>query len=237
MADRYYCDVPITTDRAELKGPEAHHLLHVIRARVGDRVTLFDGSGCEFPAVVERLGRADVELAVLDRVAVDRELPMELVLAVALPKGERQKWLVEKVVELGVARLVPLVTARGVAQPWGQAVDRLRRGVIEASKQCGRNRLMEIGFPKAWPEFLDATEQIPCRWLAHPHTAAGTVVGSGGGWDRGGKSITLAVGPEGGFTDEEVAAAVAAGWQTVDLGPRTLRVETAAIALAALAGH
>src|SRR5205823_14535109 len=88
------------------------------------------------------------ELSIIERREVSRELSFSLTLAVALPKGERQKWLIEKATELGVTRIVPLVTERGVAQPVESALDRLRRGVIEASKQCGRNRLMEIAQSK-----------------------------------------------------------------------------------------
>ena len=88
-----------------------------MRAEPGSRVTLLDGSGRQWAAVVRRIGRSEVELAVGAAEPVDRELAVEVTLAVALPKGDRQKWLVEKAVELGVRRLVPLATARGVAQP------------------------------------------------------------------------------------------------------------------------
>ena len=142
MADRYFVQPEITGDRAVLAGPEAHHLLHVMRLGIGDRVTLFDGSGAEFLAQITRLGRSEVELSVLAREPIDRELPIDFTLAVALPKGDRQKWLVEKAVELGVTRLVPLRTARSVAQPGPQVAKRLARTGIEASKQCRRNRLL-----------------------------------------------------------------------------------------------
>ena len=233
MADRYFVESPVTSDRAVLAGAEAHHLLHVMRAKVGTRVTLFDGSGWEFEAVVQWTGRSEVELAIAGRQEIDREAPIVVTLGVALPKGERQKWLVEKVVELGVARLVPLETERGVAQPVENALERLRRGVIEASKQCGRNRLMEIAEPEAWGEFLAENEKEHCRLVAHPNG------GTRRPWLLRARRPTLlcraalAIGPEGGFTDAEVALAIARGWQSVDLGPRILRVETAAVALAA----
>lgn len=149
-----------------------------------------------------------------------------MVLGVALPKGDRQKWLVEKVVELGVARLVPLETERGAAQPVESALKRLHRVVIEASKQCGRNRLMAISEPKAWPEFLMESETVACRLVAHPGQTPRP-------WPIPSESAALAIGPEGGFTADEVALAIARGWQPVDLGRRILRVETAAVALAA----
>ena len=168
MADRYFADEPISGDRVILRGDEAHHLIHVMRASPGMAVTVFDGSGAEFSAVVERVGRTDVEMTVAGRNEVDRELPFELTLAVALPKGDRQKWLVEKAVEMGVARLVPLRTRRVVTQPGDQGFRRLRRTVVEASKQCGRNRLMLIDAAEDWPELITQTAGEPHRLLAHP---------------------------------------------------------------------
>src|SRR5262245_60455622 len=144
MSDRFFVDTPISGDRAMLIGDEARHLAAVMRAQVGDEVVLFDGSGAEFGARITGLKKNTVELVVLERREISRELPIPLTLAVALPKGDRQKWLVEKATELGVTRLVPLITERGVAQLVESALERLRRAVIEASKQCGRNKLMEI---------------------------------------------------------------------------------------------
>ncbi len=233
--DRYYSTRPIKGDEARLEGAEAHHLSHVMRARPGTRVVLFDGSGSEWLAEVKTVGRGTVYLTVLSRHEVDRELPTEIILGVALPKGERQKWLVEKSVELGVWRMIPLVTARAVAQPTPQALDRLRRHVIEASKQCGRNRLMQIAEPARLVEFVAASRNAPIRWIAHPEPAGASGLATGGIEAPGpiGRAW-LAVGPEGGFTEEEVAAACAAGWTPVTLGPRILRVETAAVLLVAL---
>jgi len=254
MADRYFLATPISTGRVTLAGPEAHHLIHVMRAAPGLRVVLFDGSGAEFHAAVERVGRSEIELAILRREEVDRELPLDLTLGVALPKGDRQKWLVEKAVELGVTRLVPLRTQRGVAQPVEQALVRLRRAVIEASKQCGRNRLMQIEEPQSWPDFVASAADTPCRLLAHPqgaceakfeissHLPNSRALTNSRGLTAPGACpadtlpdrVFLAVGPEGGFAADEVARAVAAGWHTVDLGPRILRVETAALLLVAM---
>jgi 16S rRNA (uracil1498-N3)-methyltransferase len=241
MLDRYFIDKPISADRVTLSGPEAHHLIHVMRATPGTRVTLFDGGGDEFSAAVDRVGRADVELSISSRESVSRELPFDLTLGVALPKGDRQKWLVEKAVELGVTRIVPLRTQRGVAQPVEQALVRLRRAVIEASKQCGRNRLLQIDQPRSWPDFVADAAGMSCRLVAHPGGETKPTCGAGvsPAWAAGtvapqSGNVCLAVGPEGGFADEEVALAVAGGWHTVDLGPRILRVETAALLLAAV---
>jgi 16S rRNA (uracil1498-N3)-methyltransferase len=236
MSDRFYTPLPITTERVTLDGPEAHHLLHVMRAAIGESVTLFDNSGAEFPAVIEKLGRANVELRIVERCEISRELPFPLTVGVALPKGDRQKWLVEKLTELGVTTLVPLITTRGVAQPTDSALERLERAGIEAAKQCGRNRLMQVAKPQAWDEWIspvtstfgDLQSPDALRLVAHPNgfSLAELKLTTSG-------PTQLTIGPEGGLTDAEVAAAIAAGWQPVDLGPRILRVETAAIALTA----
>lgn len=237
MSDRYFVEPPIQGDHVALRGPEAHHAIHVKRAKPGDRIVLLDGSGAEFSARVERVRRGRVELSVLDRAEVDRELPIDLTLGTSLPKADRQRWLIEKAVELGVTRIVPLRASRSVAQATANTLGRLRRTVIEASKQCGRNRLAEITQPQAWAEFVAGGPDDAVRLLAHPLAdRAKADRPAAARLDRivPGQAVLLAVGPEGGFADEEIAAATAAGWEPIDLGPRTLRIETAALLLVAL---
>lgn len=233
MTVRYFIETPIAGDRTILAGDEAHHLLHVMRAKIGQQIVLFDGSGNEFAARVDRLGRTEAELAVLESRPVDRELSINLVLAVALPKGDRQRWLVEKAVELGVSRLVPLETARGVAQPVDKALLRLRRAVIEASKQCGRNRLMEIDASRPWLEYCRSPRTSGGRrWLADP---SGKSAPAEAFRDLAtNEQVEVAIGPEGGWTEEELIAGSAEGWREINLGARILRVETAALALVAI---
>jgi len=235
MADRYFLEIPPADGTALLSGSEAHHLAHVMRARAGDEVLLFDGSGAEYTARVEQIGRAEIRLAVVSRRDADVELAAEVELGVALPKGERQRWLVEKAVELGVRRLTPLVTHRGVAQPTGTAIVRLRRAVIEASKQCGRNRLMEIAEPQPLAEYLPRQAPDTLRWFAHPGGMPLSAAFRTADQQSAPRGALFAVGPEGGFDDQEVALAREHRWQIVDLGRRTLRVETAALAFAAIA--
>jgi 16S rRNA (uracil1498-N3)-methyltransferase len=195
-------------------------------------VVLFDGSGAEFDAEVAACRRSDVELRVLERREVNRELPFPLVLGVSLPKGDRQRWIVEKSVELGVTQLVPLITERSEKQ----SGDKLLRYVVEASKQCGRNRLMNISEPLRWSDWLhspailadDDSPPAARRWVAHPGGKPLDVADLARA-----KPTHLAIGPEGGLTDEEVAEAATAGWQVVGLGLRILRIETAALALVA----
>jgi 16S rRNA (uracil1498-N3)-methyltransferase len=229
MSERFFVTPPIAGERVMLVGDEARHLAAVMRAGIGDEVALFDGSGAEFTGRISAIRKQAVELTIIERREISRELPSELTLAVALPKGDRQKWLVEKATELGVTRLVPLVTERGVAQPVESAIERLRRSVIEASKQCGRNVLLEIAAPAAAAEFFAGAPAAAIRIIADP---SGEPLGTIATQSR---PIIAAIGPEGGFTDSELAAARAAGWLAVSLGPRILRVETAAIAIVAWA--
>jgi 16S rRNA (uracil1498-N3)-methyltransferase len=225
MSERFFSEQPIVGPRVTLAGDEARHLATVMRAQPGDEVTLFDGSGAEFAARIVRVGKRDAELEIASRREISRELPFELTLAVGLPKGERQKWLVEKLTELGVTRLVPLVTERGVAEPTAGAIERLRRGVIEASKQCGRNRLMEIGPPAKAADYFAAVTDASTRLVCDPSSDPLMP-------DPSAPVIAAAIGPEGGFSPDELTTARQAGWHIVSLGPRVLRVETAAIALA-----
>jgi 16S rRNA (uracil1498-N3)-methyltransferase len=229
MSERFFVEHPITGSRAELVDAEAQHLSRVMRAAVGDEVVLFDGSGTQFTAKVAKISKAAVTLDILERAEVNCEPRVELTLAVALPKGERQKWLVEKLTELGTTRLVPLVTERGVAQPVDAALARLSRGVIEASKQCGRNRLMEIAPPREAVEFF-AQEITGVKLVAEP---GGETLGT---LSPEVTQLVSAIGPEGGFTPAELKAALENKWRPVSLGRSILRIETAAIAVAAWTG-
>ncbi len=226
MPDRYYSTEPIDSSTATLTGSEAHHMLHVMRAKPGFELIVFDGQGGEFAAEVVECQRSMVKLTVGPRQDIERELSYELTLAVSLPKGDRQRWLLEKCVELGVTCLVPLQTVRSVGSK-SDSNTKLARYVIEASKQCGRNRLMEIASPIAWPALVAETTSAQ-RLLAHPGGQPLAAIDCSTNEDD---KLLLAIGPEGGFTDEEVSQAVEAGWETVGLGARILRIETAAVAL------
>ena len=236
MAERFFSAQPIVGDRVVLEGDEAHHLAHVCRLARGGRAVLFDGHGAEFEAEVVAVGRRSVELRVLARREVDRELRFAITVASAVPKGERLRFLVEKLTELGAARFVPLATTRSVVHPRETKLETLRRAVIEACKQCGRNRLMQIDPLIAWAE-LCAQEPRTAGGETGPAerrllcSATGAPIAHQAAAGKG--PVTIAIGPEGGFTDEELSLAAAHGWQAVSLGPRTLRVETAAIAACA----
>ena len=228
MSERFFIDTLPLGNQAVLKGDEARHLTRVLRAKIGDAVRLFNGRGSEWPAQVVQIGRDTVSLEI-GTACVDRPSDSRLLtVAAALPKGDRQKWMVEKLTELGVGRLSPLATTRGVAEATAGAQARLERGVIEACKQCGRNTLMEVAAGHTLDQLLAAIPAGTYGLIAHP---GGSPLNTGA--LRAATAVLALVGPEGGFTDDELVAADRSGLVSVSLGPHILRVETAAISLAA----
>jgi 16S rRNA (uracil1498-N3)-methyltransferase len=225
---RFFITGPLVTGRRRLEGTEAHHLVHVLRISVGDTVMLFDGRGGETAATVTECAAGTVELT-LGEPQVECDDGPEIILAAAVPKGDRFGWLIEKATELGVARFVPLITERSVVIPGDGKLGKMRRTIVEASKQCGRARLMELAAPVAWPEFVTTLLGPSRGWVAHPTGEPFQPPGKGTSG-----SLVAAVGPEGGFSDGELELAIGAGAKLISLGPRILRIETAALALAAL---
>jgi 16S rRNA (uracil1498-N3)-methyltransferase len=223
MANRFFTPDPLAPGEYVLAGPDAHHLATVRRLRPGDHIVLFNGDGNEYPAEILTADRKRTLVNIRSVEPVCREATRVLHVAAAMPKGDRGDFLIEKLVELGVARFTPLITERTVVQPKESRIEKLHQAVIEASKQCGRNVLMAVDPPTRWPDLLTrVTDGV--RIVLHPGE-------SGAGAGTG--PMTVAVGPEGGFTPSEVAEAEGAGWARMSLGPRILRVETAAITAAA----
>ncbi len=226
MAERFYVNSELAPGLVVVRGPEAHHLGTVCRVRSGDTVCLFNGDGHEYPARVIDVARRDVTLEVSSRESPQRELPYTLNVACPLPKGDRAQLLVEKLTELGVTSLALLLTERSVVSPREVKREKLERYVIEASKQCRRNVLMRIEPPCEWRTYLRGERLPERRLLAHPGGEPLRIYEQPG-------DVVVAIGPEGGYSADEVAAARDSGWKTIDLGPRILRVETAAVAFAA----
>jgi 16S rRNA (uracil1498-N3)-methyltransferase len=237
MTHRYFVpQLPVAGGLVVLPEEESRHAAQVMRVRPGDTLQLFNGQNQVAMAVVQTVGRREVHCDAQPSCLDDREPPRCIVAAVSIPKGDRARMLVEKLTELGVAQLIPLVCQRSQWQPSDAALDKLRRAVIEACKQSQRNRLMQIAAPQTaatlWThsELPDASE---C-WIAMPSSAA---LSGPQAAQQGSATIVYAVGPEGGFTQQEADAAVAAGWRAVRLGPRIYRIETAALVLAAWAAQ
>ncbi len=235
MSEQYYLDPTcsaVTGSEAVLGGDEAHHFLKVMRGKSGDPILLFDGKGLRFRGVVETVRKMEIGVHIFETNSASAESSVRLTIATALPKGDRQKFLVEKLTELGVARLIPLRCERGVSKVDDGVLERLRRQVIEASKQSMRSVLMQIGGELTFAGLETAATD---KFLLHPlddsaigQTPLRSLIDAE--WANG---LLFAVGPEGGFTDTETTDALQSGFRPVDLGPRILRTETACIAVAA----
>ena len=235
---RLHCDLPLATGATLALPAGAARHVQVLRLQPGQALTLFDGRGGEYDATIEHMGRSDVQVLVGTHHAIEREATVPVHLVSAMPANERMDWLVEKITELGVQRLTPLMTERSVLRLQGERADKKwahwQSVVVAASEQCGRNRLMQVDPP-----------QTLTHWLAHDgrETSAATIL-------RGVLSLSpkaaplgslraqtpaetpwlLVSGPEGGLSPTEEAALVAHGLMPLSLGPRVLRAETAAMA-------
>jgi 16S rRNA (uracil1498-N3)-methyltransferase len=229
---RVYVEGPLLAGkRVKLEGGAASHVTRVLRLRVGAALTVFDGTGGEHEASIDKAHGGEVIVAVGARAAIERESPLHLTLAQGVSRGERMDLVVQKATELGVTELVPVLTERSVVKLTAQQSDRKvnhwRAIAIAACEQCGRNRLPSVAAPVALRDFLGGDAACGTRLLLSPGGTA-----SLGDLPRppAGAGVTVLIGPEGGLTDEEEQSALAAGFTSVRLGPRVLRTETAAIA-------
>lgn len=216
-----------------LAGEEGEHLARVLRAAPGDEVLVFDGRGREARCRIESATRSEVVLAVLAATTPPRAR-RDVMIAAAAPRGERMEWLVEKCVEAGASSVVALAAERSVRDRCSPNVlRRWRRAAVEAAKQCGRADLPEVTEPQTLGE---AIRRASGRLLlvASPGAEAtlDAVVAA-----RDPSRVAVFVGPEGGFAPEESASLAAAGAVPFGLGPRILRIETAAAIAAHLASR
>jgi 16S rRNA (uracil1498-N3)-methyltransferase len=217
-----------------LTDDDHQHLARVLRARAGERLTLFDGAGTEVDAEVARVGTRDTELRLgARRAGAVTAPPVAITVLVAVPRGERMDLVVQKTTELGVARVVPVVSERSVARPEPARRARWEKIAREAARQCGRADVPRVDEPLALAAALAAPD-LPARRFALWEAERGQSLRARLA-EVPAAAVALLIGPEGGFPAGEVAAASAAGFVPVSLGPRILRVETAAIVAVALA--
>jgi len=230
-------DLLIPGSRHTIKGDAANHIARVLRLTLGDPLTLFDGRGGEHAARIEGLRQGAVVVAVGELSAADRESPLSLTLAQGVSRGERMDWVVQKATELGVSRVVPLLTERSVVRLDAKQSERKLRhwqGIaVGACEQSGRNRIPDIAAPLGLHDFLrGSNDERATRLLLSPSGALG--FGELQSLDGG---VIVLIGPEGGLAESEQHAALDAGFVAVRLGPRILRTETAAIAALTLLQH
>ncbi|MEX0914587.1 MAG: 16S rRNA (uracil(1498)-N(3))-methyltransferase [Wenzhouxiangellaceae bacterium] len=213
-------------DELELSERAANHLVRVLRHRVGDRVTLFDGTGVEAAAEITAAHRRHgCRVRVIEAAEVSHESKLAIELLPGLSRGEKMDWVIQKSVELGVSSIRPVITARSEVRPGPDTARRVARWheiMIGACEQSGRTRLAEI-HPPVPLEQLET--QASTRLALDPEATTGLA-----DCRPAGDSIAIAVGPEGGFCDQDLALLTDRGFRRVRFGPRVLRTETAGIA-------
>jgi 16S rRNA (uracil1498-N3)-methyltransferase len=216
-------------DKITLALEETRHLRDVLRLRAGEKIQVFDGDGKEFLCEIESISKKETSLQIIREVApAAPESDLDLTLAVALLKGEKFDLVVQKSVELGVTKLVPLNTKRADVKfrEADKKTERWQKIALEACKQSGRAKLMQIEPPVDFDKFLKTAEGAKILFAERGGTGFAAI--------NAGKKITALVGSEGGWETSEVELAAANGFQIITLAGRILRAETAAIAISAI---
>lgn len=222
----------ISSSLITLDADESHHLTRVLRLGPGTQVWVFDGIGNEYRCEVIRCHKRSTELAILATITNQIESPLEVVLAQSLVKSDKFDWIVQKSTELGVTRIVPLVVehsdTRRIEERTEQRLKRWQRISLEAIKQCGRRRLVEIVEPISWPDYC-ANDQSQLKFILSERNGSKFTEGI-----EMPSSISLAIGPEGGWSKTEFELGAEQEFVPIHLGTRILRTETAAITAIAL---
>ena len=224
----------------ELARDTASHLAKVLRARSGDEIILFNGDGREFTGAIEAVRGSRVSASIGAARSIDRESPLALTLLQCVPRGDRMDFIVQKATELGVGRIVPVLSQRSVVRlddAQGASKQAHWRAVaVSACEQCGRNRLPTVDAPQLLLNYLGAMtpNKTPglLRLVLEPERAARAARAAHADIPAAGPvtGADIAIGPEGGFAPEELEAFELSAFSRLGLGPRVLRTETAAIA-------
>ena len=227
-----------------LEGEAFHHLCRVLRLKEGDRLYALDGLGMLYHVTLDSVGKSSAEGTITGKEPAGGEPPVPITLAAAIPKGERWEWILQKATELGVTRILPLMTSRTVVQiDPRKAQDKLARWqkiVLEAAEQCERGRVPEVLPPMTWNAFVKSSgpEAVARGALLACLERAGEPMPRVLESLPTPEALTVLVGPEGGFSPQETDEALAMGAKGISLGSRILRAETASVAvLAMLAYH
>lgn len=215
----------------ELEAGPAHYIARVLRMRVGDQLILFNGCGGQYRATIEAVDKKSVVVATGEFEALERESNLQLHLGIAMSRGERMDWVIQKATELGISAISPLLSERTEVKLKGDRQDKKLKHwqqiATSACEQCGRNRVPLVHPPQALEQWLAAV-QADVKLVLHHRAGTATPPATSP------RSIALLVGPEGGLSASEITAAELAGFNPLQLGPRVLRTETAPLAAIAI---
>jgi len=223
-----------------ITGDDARHLSLVLRVKPGDPITIFDGLGSKYECKILKCHKKEIIAEQVSKVPYSVESPVSITLAQGIAKGEKMDLVIQKTTELGVSRIIPVITERSQVRHTDKT-ERWKKIAASAAQQSGRDRIPEIEEPVSFEEFLyKQTRPADPALISHtPHSRHGIIfseqtqernlktVLSG---FKNVRNITLMIGPEGGFSGDELKIAVEKGFIEGSLGPRILRTETAPIA-------
>jgi len=220
-----------------LADDEARHIKNVLRLKPGDNIRLFDGSGCEYNAEIMTLSDNSAEVSILHRIDSIDDPPVEITFAQAFLKARKMDLLVRQLTELGISKWIPFIAKRSVPKPDTKHLftraERWGKIVLEALKQSNRGRFTEIGETVSFEDILGLAPDHDLKIVFWENESKPLHRALSSNTDSYRKILAM-MGPEGGFTPEEIEDARAAGFVTATLGPRTLRAETASIVACAL---
>jgi 16S rRNA (uracil1498-N3)-methyltransferase len=224
---RIHCDIRLGPGAQFTMAPEAaQHVSKALRLKTGDAITVFDGRGGEYEAILQRIDRDRVEVKVGAFRDIDREPALRVGLVQGLPEADKMDWIIRKTIELGVAWIQPVICDRSVVRLSAERAARReahwRRVAISACEQSGRNQVPEVRPTLSFQGWI-AEPAAHARWMLRPAAAALAAR------PRPDAPVELVVGPEGGFSDRELDLA-SSRCEAVSLGPRVLRTETAPLA-------
>jgi len=227
--DYFFVDLDdIAENHLAIRGDEYRHLSRVLRKKAGDHVMVTDGKGRMYEAIIRSLGRASAECAILHMFEGLNEPKITVTLAISpLKNPSRLDYIVEKATELGVTTIIPLVCERTIRTHEKHV--RLQKLAMAAMKQCGRSVLPTIFVATRFETLVSNAEQYQLRLIPHERTEQSQFIGSVMKHHGEAKSALILIGPEGGFSEDEIKLASDCGFVAISLGPRRLRSETAAL--------
>lgn len=233
-------DAPLSEAITLVDNP-AHHLIHVLRKKISDSVILFDGKNNEYHTAIKDISKKRITLILENKLHINRESPLIIHLIQAISKGDRMDWVVQKAIELGVSSITPITTQHGAVKldkdRMKKKIDHWQNIAISACEQSGRNVVPVINEMIRFDDFLDkdrndsteVSERI--KWILHTNMGVSEHKSATSTHQKVRIShASILIGPEGGFSENEVSHATQSNYQPITLGPRIFRTETAALA-------
>ena len=227
----------ILSEKPALTGPDVKHIRTVLRLKPGDEIFLFDGSGMEYRAQITESTLRAITLSILEQLFSISESPVQITIGQAVLKARKMDNIVRQITELGIYAFIPVMAERSVPKPdpkrWAEKKLRWQTIARESLKQCGRSQMPRLGLQVSFKELLEMSGAYDLRIIFH-HDTTGFKALPNPKKAKGARNVLALIGPEGGFTPDEVSLATGYDFVCIPLGPRTLKADTAVVAASAI---